>query len=101
MLNKIDIMHKLFGEIPDRKCKDCQHLCSHTASHKWYKCECYGLSASTATDWRLKWAACGLIDVAEYKGRPIVKQLKALNYKPKEAVEIEGQMSLFEGGENL
>ena len=93
MLNKIDMMHKLFGEIPDRKCKDCQHLCSYTASH--------GLSASTATDWRLKWAACGLIDVAEYKGHTIVKQLKALNWKPREVVEIEGQMNLFERGEDL
>lgn len=93
--NRIDMMHKLFGEIPDRKCKDCPHLCSYRASHKWYKCECYGETASAASDWRLKWAACGLID-KEYDGYPIIRRVRALNAKKKTPTQIEGQVSLFD-----
>lgn len=93
---KIDLMHKLFGEISSRKCKDCQHLCSYTANRKWYKCEVYGESSSKATDWRLKWTACGMIDIAEYKSIQIVKQVRLLNWKPKEDMQVEGQTNLFD-----
>lgn len=93
---KIDLMHKLFGEISNRKCKDCQHLHCYTANRKWYKCEVYGESSSEATDWRLKWTACGMIDIAEYKGIQIVKQVRPLNWKPKEDMQVEGQINLFD-----
>lgn len=96
MIRKIDLMHKEFGKVPDRKCKDCPHLVSYTANRKWYKCEVYGESSSEATDWRLKWNACGMIDVAEYKGIPMIKQVRLLNWKPKEDIQIDGQVSLFE-----
>lgn len=96
MLRKIDLMHKLFGELSGRHCKDCKHLKSHLMNRKYYKCECYGDTPSEATDWRLKWVACGLIDVAVYKGCPVVKMVRSLNWKPKEVKEIDGQMSLFE-----
>lgn len=95
MLRKIDLMHKLYGEIPDRKCKDCQHLCSYTANRKYYKCECYGQTASEATDWRLKWTACSLIDVEVLSEYPVVRNLRYLNGKTKEPIEVEGQTSLF------
>ena len=95
MLRKIDLMHKLYGEIPDRKCKDCQHLCSYTANSKYYKCECYGQTASEATDWRLKWTACSLIDVEVFSEYPVVRNLRYLNGKTKEPIEVEGQTSLF------
>ena len=94
MLRKIDLMHKLFGEVPNRKCKDCQHLVSYTANRKWYKCECYGKSGSEATDWRLKYTACGLIDVPVYTGVPVIKMSRF--YQEKEDVQIEGQVSLFD-----
>lgn len=96
MLRKIDLMHELFGEIPDRKCKDCQHICSYTANRKWYKCAVYGESSSEATDWRLKWTACGMIDVPLLTNYPIVKQVRFLNRKPKDDDQIEGQLVLDE-----
>lgn len=96
MLRKIDLMHKLFGKLSDRHCKDCQHLCSYTANRKYYKCECYGETLSEATDWRLKWTACGMIDVAVYEGCQVVKMVRLLNRKPKKTEEMEGQMSLFD-----
>ena len=95
MLRKIDLMHKLYGEIPDRKCKDCQHLCSYTANRKHYKCECYGQTASEATDWRLKWTACSLIDVEVFSEYPVVRNLRYLNRTTKEPSEVDGQISLF------
>ena len=93
-LRKIDLMHHLFGELPDRKCKDCNHLISHQQSRKWYKCEIYGDTSSEASDWRLKYTACGMIDNPDYSGNPVMNLWRIYNKKPDE--QIEGQVSLFE-----
>lgn len=93
-MKKIDLMHKLFGEVPDRKCKDCQHLVSYTANRKWYKCECYGKSGSEASDWRLKYTACGLIDKSEVDMNPVISIWRLYN-RP-ENQQIEGQVNLFD-----
>lgn len=97
MLRKIDAMHSIFGIDPQHKCKDCEHLCSYTASRKWYKCEVYGTTRSDATDWRLSNTACGLYPNKEYKGRPVIETLKG-NHAHKEEGHIEGQMTLWIGG---
>ena len=92
-MKKIDLMHKLFGEVPDRKCKDCQHLVPHTANRKYYKCEFYGETSSEASDWRLKYTACGLIDKNEVDMNPVISIWRLYN-RP-ENQQIEGQVSLF------
>ena len=89
-------MHKLFGEIPDRKCKECQYLVSYTANRKYYKCDVYGNTSSEASEWRLKWTACGMIDIPIYDGAPIINQVRLLNWRPKEKEQIEGQLVLDE-----
>ena len=93
-LNKIDLMHKMFGEDPEHKCAECENLISHTASKKWYKCSCYGNTSSEATDWRLKYTACGLFNMS-YKGTSIIEIKK---HMPKtdtsEVYECEGQISI-------
>lgn len=96
MLRKIDLMHKLFGTIPDRKCKECDHLCSFEANRKWFKCENYGNTSSEATDWRLKWSACGLIDIPKRLELPVVKMLRFYNQEPKIESQCEGQMTIEE-----
>lgn len=58
---KIEAMHKLYGFGADR-CENCPHLVKHVWGRIYYKCSLYGDSASEATDWRLSWPACGLID---------------------------------------
>lgn len=93
-LRKIDLMHYLFGELPDRKCKDCQHLVSYTANRKYYKCECYGNTHGPGTDWRLKWTACSLIDKSKADINPAITIWRMYN-KPEEE-QIEGQVSLFD-----
>ncbi len=53
---RIAWMHARHGRTEGRRCKDCEHL----VRGGYFKCRLYGISASVATDWRLKWEACGL-----------------------------------------
>ena len=90
---KLAAMHARFGIDESHKCKDCNHLISYTANRRWYKCECYGNSSSEATDWRLKWIACGLFN-QEYDGYPVKEILKhSPKYNNPES-QVEGQMSI-------
>lgn len=90
VLRKIDKMQLLFGTTPGEKCRDCYHL--KGGVNEYRKCEVYGESSSEATDWALRWNACGLWNKA-YGGKPIVNLNKGGHKKPEE--QIEGQMSLF------
>lgn len=93
----IEFMHHLFGSgHPSDKCGTCKHLKSYTASRKWYKCECYGLTNSEATDWRKKHPSCALYNMP-YKGKPgieIKKHMKRVSTNPLDNYECEGQMSI-------
>lgn len=93
-VRKIDLMHEMFGEISGKKCGECSNLVMHRYENTYYKCRCYGLSSSEATDFRKKWTACGLFN-KEYNGNPIVKMVTR-EKKPDE--QIEGQVSIFEYG---
>ena len=94
-LRKIDLMHKLFGEDPGMdKCEICNHLKKYQMKGRSvYKCECYGVTHSEATDWRLKYWACGLI-FKEYNGAPVIKMMR--KFQPKEDPQIVGQLVLDE-----
>lgn len=53
-------MQELHGTAIGKTCKTCKHLCAHGHSHRtWYKCDLWIISASQATDIRLKDTACG------------------------------------------
>lgn len=88
-MKKIDLMHYMYGK-EDGICKSCSHLVeNYNRSNKYYKCEVYGETHSDATDWRLKYPACGLFN-KETDHRNVYKLAK------KEKQEIaEGQVSLF------
>ena len=59
---KIDAMHVRFG-IADGICGDCPHFLRYRYHDKCLlKCRAYGLTHSDATDWRVKWSACGMKD---------------------------------------
>ena len=75
---KIEAMYSLFGVFVGKTCEDCPHLIRHCYRGKnYYKCGVYGDSSSEATDWRLKWTACGGFDkVAEANASPIYKRLQ-------------------------
>ena len=98
-VKKIDAMHMLFGTCADRKCADCDHLCSRIYDRRYYKCELYGDSASEATDWAKSWTACGLIDdpngaeqfCAEWE--TVMRYLKHNRQRQPEP-QLEGQMCM-------
>lgn len=79
MKRKIDAMHRMFGT-GDGQCKDCSHFRTVQAnSKKVFKCDIYGMTSSEASDWRMKYPACGLKDMP-YEGNAIIDYLR---HKPK------------------
>lgn len=91
-MKKINLMHELFGSgHPSDKCGTCKHLVSYTASHKWYKCECYGLTNSESSDWRKKYPSCGLYNMP-YDGIPIIEYKKHMPKQKDPEIQCEGQM---------
>lgn len=91
-LRKIDLMHSMFGEIPDKKCKDCSNLEVHFYSRRYYKCKCYSTSCSQASDWKVGNIACGLFN-KEYNGTPVVRLVVP---KKNQCEPMEGQIVLDE-----
>ena len=97
-MSGISTMHRLFGKTEGQRCKDCDHLIRYKANRTYYKCQWYGESSSEATDWRLKYDACGLfnkpngdihMDVPVYKAERTRTHRSVLdNY------ECDGQMSI-------
>ena len=98
---KIEAMHRLFGVVIGKTCKECPHLVRHDyRGFKGYKCCIYGESHSEATDWRIGWTACGAIDrMADGNATPIYKRLQYDRNHPKngeETPQCEGQISMEE-----
>lgn len=94
LCKKIDLMHGLFGLVEEHKCKDCEHLVAYKQSRTWYKCEIYGDTRSSASDWCLRWIACGLYN-KPYSGKTIMEYKKHMS-RPKEDIQCDGQISLFD-----
>lgn len=58
---RIDAMHNDHGVTEGRKCKECLSL--YRSHWGYYKCKNYQFQGSSpASDWRLKWTACGLFE---------------------------------------
>lgn len=98
---KIEAMYSMFGVFSGKTCKDCPHLVEHRYRGKgYYKCRVYGDSASEATDWRLKWTACGAFDkMADGNASPIYKRLQYVRIDTPENLSIpvcEGQITMEE-----
>jgi len=87
MKRKIEAMYERFGR-SEGKCKDCIHL--KRGSWNYPKCEVYGMTASEASDFRLKYDACGLFNKPYESDIPIIRLLD----RGKNETPIEGQMSL-------
>lgn len=96
MTRKIDAMHAYYGRKAGYRCADCKHLVGKTYQRSYHKCLAYGDSNSEATDWTMKWTACGLWNAELPKGHvPLVRRLR-----PDRTREVpnERQISMF-GGE--
>ena len=91
---KVDAMHARFGPA-EGQCMYCPHLISGRYHDKiLHKCEAYGLSHSEATDWRLKWPACGLKNLPLQDERPVFDRIRGQReYVPE---QVKGQITLEE-----
>ena len=49
---------RMYGYDEAHRCGDCRHLVKKETNRTFYKCELIGISASEATDIRLKDVAC-------------------------------------------
>lgn len=89
------LMYKTFGFCEDsgKHCKTCEHL-KYIKHHdrNYYKCECYGITHSEASDWRVGSSACGLYN-KPYNGGPVIG---IVNPQQQEEKQVEGQMSIFD-----
>lgn len=99
---KIDAMHARFG-MEDGTCKDCPHLISGRYHDRiLHKCEAYGLTHSEATDWRLRWVACGLKNLPLPDENPVFEQIRGQREYVSENVPGQiGIEELLEGGERM
>lgn len=72
-LRKIELMHHIFGEIPEHKCGECSNLRQYHYNRRGYrKCKVYGDTRSVASDWSKKYTACGCFN-CEYADRNIIE----------------------------
>ena len=59
-VEKIALMHRRHGKAEGKICGDCIFLRVKTYSKNYYKCKKYGITGGAATDWQLRFPACGL-----------------------------------------
>ena len=86
--NKAERMYSLFGHIAGEKCRDCSNFLKYKYHDRnIQKCEIYGDTRSSASDWTGKTDACGMFN-RDYIGRPVIEY--APRYKPQE--KIDGQI---------
>lgn len=104
---KIALMHKEYGALTGITCRTCPHLdayCNADCTRVWYKCKLFGVSASTATDWRCGNTACGGFTIrpgdAKRKGLygKVYRQVKGKRDRsPAEQIRGQVEMDLQEG----
>ena len=59
---KIEYMHMLFGKKQGRTCKECMSFERLRAGKRIHpKCLRYGVTLSSASDWKASYEACGAI----------------------------------------
>ena len=90
-LKKNEKMRKLFGETEGKQCIECKHF------RRWKsgktnvrKCEMYGITLTTSTDWKGNYPACGLFPDKE---KPFNKNVMRMKIPHEES--LKGQISTF------
>ena len=93
---KIDAMHSIYGAA-EGICGDCPHFVRFRYHDRvLLKCRAYGLTHSEATDWRVKYAACGLKDLSiPDMDIPMIDRLRGKReYIPEP--QCDGQISIYD-----
>ncbi len=58
--HRLKIMHAMYGRTLQRACGTCKHLVIRKYAGTYYKCRKTAMTNGPATDWRVRWPACGL-----------------------------------------
>ena len=87
-LEKLEVMHRLFGKDEKHQCKDCCHRIVHEYSKKYAKCEVFSTSHSVTTDWGSLQCACGLWNKETDKRNVFISE-SGLYRKQKQKVELQ------------
>ena len=56
-------MHRMYGVTENAICGNCVYFVRYHRSNRWAKCSKTRTTASRATDWKARNAACGLFEV--------------------------------------
>lgn len=93
MKRKAELMRDLFGVGPGI-CRNCYHCDQYNMSgRRVWKCDVYGVTSSTATDWKVTEIACGLMNRDGATDRPIVEMVTRSD---PEQEQLDGQMTMEE-----
>lgn len=92
---KISAMWDEFGMLRGHCCGECCHLVEHRYNKKYYKCEIYGKSSSSATDWVKGWTACKAFNVVGITKTDIYKSLWHPYKELKDDEPLRGQISFL------
>ena len=93
-MKKIEAMHYLHGITKGEKCGDCCNFIRlNYHDYTYRKCKAYGVTASEASDWLVRYAACGLFNVPFNKEtmRKGMEVARGINRKAEE-VPLDGQV---------
>lgn len=98
-IRKIELMHRLFGKSEGNRCGGCKNLERYEyGSKNFKKCTVYGVTQSIASDWALKYEACGLFN-KDYSGTDVINYVRPEYQKRiKDEDPIEGQERLWGDG---
>ena len=92
-IRKIDLMHREFGKLDGKRCKDCTNFVRERYhDYSYSKCTIYGRSNSAATDWNGRYEACGAFG-KEMDG---IEMVRAVRPKKGDFSPLEGQFDLLE-----
>ena len=95
-LRKIDLMHQMHGKAESHECRDCSNLITGRYHDKTFrKCKVYGLTHSEASDWAMKYVACGMFN-KQYSGRPIIELVKHNSSRSVAEEPLDGQIKMEE-----
>ncbi len=62
---RITAMYSLYGKTEGEKCGQCNHIICVVRSRTYFKCSQSRMSHGAATDWRMRWTACGKFEKGE------------------------------------
>lgn len=94
-LRKIELMHRQFGKCEGHTCGECSSLEEYRYNTRTYrKCKAYGVTNSEASDWAMRWQACGLFNKPWDK--PIIRLVRPKKKEKEEAnrIPLDGQIRM-------